>query len=272
MLSNMRHEIRTFRKVLADNGLLNTINIFSYFLLQNYFGFPARHVYTIKSKMFDKKIKFVFDLNKVKKRNWALFDVFTYYAYYKSKNDKLVFPLDNNSCVLDIGAFIGDTAVFFAMQGAKVYAYEPQRKAFEMVIENAKINNFKKVHAFNNPITSNGRKLFAKSSDSASLSFDTNSKSAGEEINSIRLSEVLDKEKTWDIVKIDIEGGEWELINYLNKHSDKLNKIKAFIFEIHRISENEKSFEVFLNLLKKKKFQIEIDRDKNQGMLWCKKN
>jgi len=38
--------------------------------------------------------------------------------------------LGPNDLVLDVGAFIGDTAIIFADRGAKVYAFEPQVDAF----------------------------------------------------------------------------------------------------------------------------------------------
>lgn len=38
--------------------------------------------------------------------------------------------LDSNDVVYDVGAFIGDTALIFARQGATVYAFEPQPDAY----------------------------------------------------------------------------------------------------------------------------------------------
>ncbi len=46
--------------------------------------------------------------------------------------------------VLDVGAFIGDTAIYFALKGAnKVIAYEPVPLLYEMAVENIELNNQK---------------------------------------------------------------------------------------------------------------------------------
>jgi Predicted methyltransferase len=43
--------------------------------------------------------------------------------------------------VVDIGAFVGDTAVYFAIKGAKkVIAIEPHTGAYEELVENIRIN------------------------------------------------------------------------------------------------------------------------------------
>jgi len=42
--------------------------------------------------------------------------------------------------VVDIGAFVGDTAVAFALQGAYVHAFEPVREFREYIAANARIN------------------------------------------------------------------------------------------------------------------------------------
>lgn len=47
-----------------------------------------------------------------------------------------------NRTVLDIGSFIGDTPIYFALKGAtRVYAYEPNKETFSYLLENVKLNN-----------------------------------------------------------------------------------------------------------------------------------
>jgi len=44
--------------------------------------------------------------------------------------------------VIDVGAFVGDSAVYFALKGAKrVIAVEPHPGAFAEMLENVKLNN-----------------------------------------------------------------------------------------------------------------------------------
>ncbi|MCG2872343.1 MAG: FkbM family methyltransferase, partial [Sulfolobales archaeon] len=46
-----------------------------------------------------------------------------------------------NKSIVDIGAFVGDTAIHFAIKGAeKVIAIEPHPRAHEELVENIRIN------------------------------------------------------------------------------------------------------------------------------------
>jgi hypothetical protein len=48
----------------------------------------------------------------------------------------------NDKIVVDVGGFIGDTPIYFALKGAKsVIAIEPHQEAFNVMIENIKLNN-----------------------------------------------------------------------------------------------------------------------------------
>lgn len=47
-------------------------------------------------------------------------------------------PMDT---VIDVGAFIGDTAIIFARKGAHVYAFEPQFDAYLCLLHNSMIHN-----------------------------------------------------------------------------------------------------------------------------------
>lgn len=51
-----------------------------------------------------------------------------------------------NKIVGDVGASIGDTAIYFARKGAKkVYAYEPLKEQYELLVENVRLNGFEDV-------------------------------------------------------------------------------------------------------------------------------
>jgi FkbM family methyltransferase len=57
----------------------------------------------------------------------------------------------DNSIVIDIGAYIGDTALYFIHRGAKrVYAFEPVEKLYIYLLRNVARNSLEdKVIAFN---------------------------------------------------------------------------------------------------------------------------
>ncbi|MGA2573512.1 MAG: FkbM family methyltransferase [Candidatus Methanomethylicaceae archaeon] len=52
--------------------------------------------------------------------------------------------------VVDVGAFVGDTALWFASQGARrVFALEPYPVAFELLKKNVRLNHFQNIHLLN---------------------------------------------------------------------------------------------------------------------------
>lgn len=50
---------------------------------------------------------------------------------------------DKNDIILDVGGYIGSTALYFAQYAKKVYVLEPSEVAYELLLENVKQNPFK---------------------------------------------------------------------------------------------------------------------------------
>jgi FkbM family methyltransferase len=114
-----------------------------------------------------------------------------------------------NKVVVDVGAFIGDSAIFFASRGAKVvYAYEPSKEFYEIAIKNcSKFNNIflfncalglKPGHAY---LTGSG--LGKKIGNEDKKSEKVYVKSFSDELNKI-----INKEGAIDLLKLDCEGCE----------------------------------------------------------------
>ena len=68
-------------------------------------------------------------------------------------------------------------------------------------------------------------------------------------VNEISIKEILDKKKNV-ILKIDIEGDEYKILNVINKEQSKINLL---LMEFHNISKNMQKIKNFLN---KSKFKI----------------
>ncbi len=62
----------------------------------------------------------------------------------------------HNKVVIDVGTYIGDSAIYFALRGArKVVCYEPHPVLYRYLIENVKLNKFEdRIQAFNYAIAS----------------------------------------------------------------------------------------------------------------------
>ena len=132
-----------------------------------------------------------------------------------------------NRYVIDIGANIGDTALYFAKENAKVIAFEPVKHLYELGVENISLNppyneNIKFINKAVGgkrgtlDIVSNTTKTYINDNDNY-------------QIEVITVNDVLnDYEFPADILKMDCEGCEFEII--LNEDLTIFNDI---IFEHH---------------------------------------
>ena len=113
--------------------------------------------------------------------------------------------LVSNDVVIDVGAFIGDTALIFGKNGADVYAFEPQEDAYfcmeynikeypNITIENCAVGNGDSVSTNQDPLNWNPGTRTVKS--------DSNGKP------SIRLDDYFATYPAVDLIKIDCEGYE----------------------------------------------------------------
>ena len=168
-------------------------------------------------------------------------------AYQKLSNDKkfnhLIRNLSDSSVVLDIGANIGNVSSFILeKKNSQVFAFEPNRLCFEIMkrrfiddsrikIYNVGISNFSGISNFYLHENSKGIEDFDYI-ESSSLMYkkDNVSKENSIKINVIHITEILSKFSKIDLIKIDIEGSEYEIIPFLI--SEK-NKITNVLCELH---------------------------------------
>jgi FkbM family methyltransferase len=124
--------------------------------------------------------------------------------------------------VLDIGAFIGDTPSMFSIKGAKlVVAYEPDPVAYELALENIRLNNIKNVKLINAGICNKRGTMKIKAY------------ARDEEItvDVLPLNEVIESIGEVDLMKMDCEGCEFPAI--LSLGNDVLSRVKELIIEYH---------------------------------------
>ncbi len=202
-----------------------------------------------KIKFFDyKAFKFIFE------------EIFIRAEYYfKPAKDSLV--------IFDCGANIGMALLFFKWlcPNCKIYAFEPDKKTFDVLQENIRINCLKGIYAFNYALYDNAGKLKffvdKKVSGSFMMSVNQIENSAQDEVQAITLSEFLTQENITniDLLKMDIEGSELKVFSELDK-SEKLKLICSGIIEYHHNFEHENAqFAKFLEILEKNKFNYQIN-------------
>ncbi|MEM1902714.1 MAG: FkbM family methyltransferase [Pyrobaculum sp.] len=134
--------------------------------------------------------------------------------------------------VLDVGAGIGDSTLFFVSRGARrVYAFEPVEKHFRYLVDNIARNNaVDRVVAFNYGLWVEDGVLKVKYE-----SFRTGS-SIGDEVElKVRrlgdvLREIAETEGGIDLVKMNCEGCEYAL---LTTPCEVVRLARQYIMEIH---------------------------------------
>jgi FkbM family methyltransferase len=136
--------------------------------------------------------------------------------------------------VLDIGAFVGDSAIYFILKGAKkVYAIEPYPNAYNEMWDNIILNDMEKqvipinigINYKRNYVVINTKKI-----DEAE---DTlfKSEGIGMRIPACKLSDIIDKYNiNAQILKMDCEGCEYDIIL---KDYDTIKEFDEIGFEYH---------------------------------------
>lgn len=136
--------------------------------------------------------------------------------------------------VLDIGASIGDSAIYFALNGAKkVITLEPYPYTYRVAKENIRLNHLgKKITILNQACRAKtGTLLIDKNfqnNDRNSLKYFKD----GKKINMTTLGILARKYKLKDaVLKIDCEGYEYEIID--SADAQLLKRFKTIVMEFH---------------------------------------
>ena len=143
-----------------------------------------------------------------------------------------------NGIVVDIGAFIGDTSIYFASKGAKeVIAYEPLPHICEIANTNVLINKFENVIHINNEAVGDryGKIVIYETKrpgGSSVFIFPENEVISIRKVKVIPLSDVLFNLGRVDLLKIDCEGCEHAALKEAYK-KEALNNVKNIIIEVH---------------------------------------
>jgi FkbM family methyltransferase len=170
----------------------------------------------------------------VEKEDWNLLLVDTIYFPELCDNMYGCAGVDNG-IVIDIGAYIGDTALYFIHRGARrVYAFEPVEKFYRYLLRNVARNSLEdKVIAFNYGAWFKNSTIMA-SMEGASTGSKMDYSRPYVELRVRSLKDILEmvyqREGVIDLVKMDCEGCEYSL---LRLDEELLRLPKQYIIEIH---------------------------------------
>jgi len=139
----------------------------------------------------------------------------------------------SNKDVVDVGANIGDTAIYFALKGAKhVYAFEPYPYSYNIAKKNIELNHLKdKITLLNEGCGRSGFVTIKEDYENTG-STDLKSFKEGKKIKIESLDEIV---KRFNLkhaaLKVDCEGCEYNLI--LNASDKTLHAFDQIIIEYH---------------------------------------
>jgi len=170
--------------------------------------------------------------------------------------------------VIDIGAFIGDSAIYFALKGAKrVIAVEPHPGAFAEMLENIKLNNMENIIIpVNAGLASRSGKICAENVDNVYSIFTHHR--LGDCINAVpavTLGELISRfgvDSGNAVVKMDCEGCEFDVIINDYQH---VKPFKELIIEYH--SSPDKLLKILNN-----DYKCKMKGDKKVGIMYCVQN
>jgi len=179
-----------------------------------------------------------------------------------------------NSNVIDIGSHIGLFTLQIASmnKNSNIFCFEPNNENFNMLKNNIKINNLKKIKIFQMAVSfKNGEtELSINKNDSSGHSIKKEFEKK-ENVKTITLKKILDDNQIehCDLLKLDCEGAEYEILFSTSKN--ELKKIKQICLEYHKLADEPKLYKKLIDFLEENGFKIEIEDFEKNGFIFAKR-
>jgi len=226
-------------------GLTNGLKVSYHYIVCRFF---SKLIYTKTYDFLGLKVLFE-NSNSIAFMLMELFGMNVY--YFKSAS--------NSPVIIDLGANIGDSVLYFKWLYPKsiIYAFEPLPIAYNMLVNNVKLNNFKNVSTYNVGLGIKKQKLdFYSDQEGTSRISSINTESSHKisvQVNKLSSYKEITKLKRIDLIKIDVEGAELSILGDIKSILYKTEKV---IMEYHlteKVSDN--SFDKIINILKEAKLK-----------------
>jgi len=165
-------------------------------------------------------------------------EIFLSKDYYFGSNQ-------NQERIIDCGANIGMSIFFhkYFHPQAEIIAFEPNPSAFELLQINMKANKLTGVTCIQKAVSENEEPIqFFVNDDKGSLLSSVRSDRGGNKaihIETTLLSKFLNKPTS--LLKIDVKGAEWLILNDLKANAGKLEHVEHVILEYHHKINGEPS-------------------------------
>ncbi|MFK5889290.1 MAG: FkbM family methyltransferase [Flavobacteriaceae bacterium] len=282
-VSNIKKSKSNIVDVIREYGLQYKHNInllcdsFNYIKRFEMYGLH----FTIEKENSD---NLIIGLNNFRFQVESVEDIFIISEVFINKDYNFLNPDD--VVLIDVGLNIGISSVFFSKKNnvKHIYAYEPVPYTFKIASKNIEMNKVDNITTFNFGLGSSNRKDYFyfnpdykgnvgirknnsysinKLAENAKKKIEVEIKDIGEVIDLVRK-----QHPNLDIImKIDCEGGEYEIINRLDT-LNLLTKVKLFMIEWHDLGAHP-----IETILLKEGFElISKNSETNSGMIYAIKN
>jgi FkbM family methyltransferase len=172
--------------------------------------------------------------------------------------------------VVDVGAFIGDSAIYFALRSAKkVIAIEPHPGAFAEMLDNIKLNNMENVIIpVNAGLASKPGKVCTKKVGVyATYNIYHKPGDCPNAVPAMTLSELVSRfniEGNDAVLKMDCEGCEFDVI--LNDY-EHVRLFRELILEYHSYAVNKSVDDLLMTL--SRDYKCEVRGNEDFGIMHC---
>ncbi len=193
--------------------------------------------------------------------NFEVVDTYSFIWQFKE-----IFVDDNykfNSCsdepvIFDCGSNVGTSCLYFSRlyPKSKIYAFEADPDVYSVLIQNVKSYGMSNVTVFNKAVwkDEDGIEISQSGADGSSMFTE------GEKVKvqSISLNNLINKEAVIDLLKIDIEGAEYEV---LVDCKNSLSKVKNIFVEYHSYLNGGQKLGEILTLFEQSGFRYFIRQE-----------
>lgn len=182
--------------------------------------------------------------------------------------------LKKGQVLLDIGAHIGYYTLLgskFIGKKGKVYAFEPDPKNFQILQKNVKENNCSNVILINKAVCDRSGKIklyLNKENTGDHRTYNSKDGRKSIDIDSISLDEYFSANQKVDVIKIDIQGGEFKALKGASQLLKRNNHIKIFTeFWPYGLSLGKSNPKDYLKLLTKNQFKAYQISENIKGLI-----
>ena len=225
------------------------------FIIRWFYCFILNSIFWI-----DKDITYKYKSNKIRFPNkiWVSYVLMETFVY------KIFSKMSWLNRVLDIWGFIWESAIYLSDNNKEIYCYELSKNNFEYLKTNCKNKkNIKYYNAWITILDNDYIEYDEKSGVDSTIKIKPSPSNSLIKIKNINIINLL-KEISFDGLKLDIEGWEYNIIKYLI--DNKLFNFKKWIIEFHDISlkDNLYFLEEFIKYIQKSNYKYFLITNENK--------